>query len=161
MARLETIIAIMVEDPDWDVSPILADHLPELADPPDPRKVMLAFREATLTIKSDIEDALEEDPNVEKRMQAIDGVSSVISGALHREEKAWDQIERKLNRWVIQPVAEAIRTTVNKLAELLGQERRAQQDEPSPVDVSTDDGGQEPAAVPKPLPKPKSGFEPG
>lgn len=160
MARLETIIAIMLEDEEWDISPILKDHLPELSDISDPRMVMQVFRDATLTVKGDIEDALEEEPSVELRMQAVDGVTPVISDALHREGKAWNQIELNLNLWVIRPVAEAIRAAVNKLAELLGQERSALRDEPLPPDIIADDGGKDPAAAPKHMPKPKNGFEP-
>ncbi|WP_299501350.1 hypothetical protein [uncultured Roseobacter sp.] len=160
MARLETIIAVLLEDPDWNISPILAEHLPELTDLSDPRKVMLAFREATLTIKSDIEDALEEDPDVEQRMQVVEGVAPVISDALHREKTPWEQIERRLNQWVIRPVAEAIRATVSQLAGLLGQERRAQRDDPSPQEVATDDDGQKPSSKAEQVSRPKSGPEP-
>lgn len=159
-ARLETIIAVLFHDPDWDISPILADHLPGLASTSDPRKVMQAFREATQTIRGDIEDALEEDPDVERRMQAIDGVAPVISDELNRGEKAWEKIERNLDRWVIRPVADAIRATVGKLSELLSRERRAQQGERARPDVVTDDDGKKPSSAVEPPSPPKRGFNP-
>lgn len=149
----------MSEDPEWDISPILTDHLPEIANESDPRAVMRAFREAAFETQSTIEDLLEAQPDIDQRIGEIDRAVVMISDELHRREKTWKPIERGLKNWLVRPVADAIRATVGKLAELLRQELRAEQDKPNP-DVVTDDGGQKPAAAARPASRPKNGYEP-
>ncbi len=159
MARLETILAIMTEDKEWDISPILSENLPDLDDATDPRKMMRAFREAAYKAQNSIEQLLEAEPDLEQRTDDTDKAVIMISSELHQNGKAWEQIERGLKNWLIRPVADAIRAAVTKLAELLGQERRAERDQPKPT-IMTDSDGQKTAPAPKPARHSKSGYEP-
>lgn len=159
MARLETILAIMTEDEEWDISPILSENLPDLDDASDPRKVMLAFREAAYEAQNTIEQLLEAEPDLEQRTEETDKAVTMISSELHRGKKTWDQVERGLKTWLIRPLADAIRAAVTKLAELLGQERRAERDQPKQT-IVTDSDGQKTAPALKPTYHSKSGNEP-
>lgn len=122
-ARMAKILAVLVEDVDWDISPILDECLPELAEKSDLRGIMDAFRDADHSVQTNIEEALEADPKLEERVRETGNAVQLISDELHQDRKTWEQIERGLNRWVIRPVADAIRKAVAKLAELLGRER--------------------------------------
>lgn len=159
MARLETILAIMIQDEEWDISPILSENLPDLDGTSDPRKVMRAFREAAYEAQNTIEQLLEDEPDLEQRTEETDKAVTMISSELHRGRKTWDQVERGLKNWLIRPVADAIRAAVTKLAKLLGQERRAERDQPKPTIVTNSDS-QKTAPAPKPAHSSKSGNEP-
>ena len=145
---------------DEDISSILSENLPTLDNTSEPRDVMRAFRQAAYETQCAIEDILEAEPDLERRTDETDRAVIMISDELHHKAKTWEQFERGLKLWLVRPVADAIRTTVSKLAELLGQERRAEQDKPK-QDGVPEDGGKKPAAAAKPISTPKGGFEPG
>lgn len=149
----------MTEDEEWDISPILSENLPDLDDASDPRKVMLAFRKAAYEAQNTIEQLLEVEPDLEQRTEDTDKAVIMISSELHQNGKAWEQIERGLKNWLIRPVADAIRAAVTKLAELLGQERRAEKEKQQP-DAVTDSGGPKPSPTTEPIYSPKNGYGP-